>query len=206
MKNEQRWSSLHRLDAFINGDFYDTENPTRCIAMQKLPLCLMLLFCAPAYAQEPFLDLLFESAPSTRPAGSFLDGEGWDHLSISRWDANNDGIDDLITVETDEQGNPIGINAIDMTTQTLISHVHVPEEFPVLLRGYGVFIPDDFPVLIFGGDGVVLVDQATDETVFSLDPAHQFVRFTDMNGDGLANLVIRNTQAQTVQIWGFSDN
>ncbi len=168
---------------------------------------LMVLFCAPAYAQEPFLDLLFESAPGTRPTAIFSDG--FESGNTSRWDANGDGVRDVITAETDEQGNTIGINAFDIRTRTLISHVHVPEEFPVLLYGYATFIPDDFPVLIFAGDAgdnVVLVDQATDETVFSLDTTHLLVRVADMNGDGLANLVIRDTQAQTVQIWGFKDD
>ncbi len=164
-----------------------------------------LLFYAQANAQlNDRLVVLFESPPGVLPARIFTDG--FESGDIIRWDANSDGVRDLISVEVDDQDNPVGINAIDVQTQTLISHVHVPEEFPVLFRGFGTFVPGDFPVVNFGNEGVVLVDQTTDEIVFRLDPTHRLVRFTDMNDDGLTNLVIHNTQAQTVQIWGVSEN
>ncbi len=162
-----------------------------------------LLCCAQAVAQShDDLAVIFESQPRVRPLG--FRGE-WS-LELHRFDANGDGVDDLITVEEDEQGNPVAIVAFDVMTGEQIVSVHVPEEFPVLFRGFGVFVPSDFPVAVFGDVGVVLVDPATNEHVFTLDPTNRLAGVADMNNDGLANLIIRNEQTQTVEVWGIPNN
>ena len=168
-------------------------------------LLLALFFCTQANAQpggKDSLVVLYESQPGVRSLG--FRGE-WS-LELHRFDANGDGVNDFITVEEDEQGAPVAIVAFDVTTREPIARVHVPEEFPVLFRGFSSFIPSDFPVAVFGNQGVVLVDPATDEHVFTLDPTHRLVGVADMNDDGLANLIIRNEQTQTVQVWGIPNN
>ncbi len=162
-----------------------------------------LLCCAQAVAQShDDLAVLYESPPGVRPLGF----RGQWSLELRPLDADGDGVDDLIMVEEDEQGNPVAIVAIDVATGEQIVRVHVPEEFPVLFRGFGFFVPSRFPVAVFGDVGVVLVDPATNEHVFTLDPMNRLAGVADMNDDGLANLIIRNEQAQTVQIWGLPNN
>ena len=123
--------------------------------MKKLAtlFLLALLFCTQANAQpgrKDSLVVLYESQPGVRSLG--FRGE-WS-LELHRFDANGDGVNDFITVEEDEQGAPVAIVAFDVTTREPIARVHVPEEFPVLFRGFASFIPSDFPVAALAGTRV----------------------------------------------------
>ena len=40
----------------------------------------------------------------------------------------------------------------------------------------------------------------------TLDPTHRLTGVADLNEDGLANLVVRNLQTRTAQVWGHADN
>ena len=175
-------------------------------------LALLLLLCVPAFAQ-PFM-LLFES-PQDFGLG-FKNSDGILHNIRTPLDVNRDGTPDLFVMEEDDQGNPQALVAYDVATGTQV--INFPYEVfvqtlngqdPTHFIGIVEFQDGDDLFLIFRSKNRLAAlplssdgsGKHTDEP-FTL-PAKQAL-VLDLTNDGLPELIIRNPETRTVQVYSRS--
>ncbi len=177
-----------------------------------LPILILLLAgAAPTLAQDPFV-VEFESARGQRLAAIL------DSATVSlrdRLDANGDGALDLVTIRDDSQGNPEMMVVFDVASGMELGSLLLQDVDSALMTDDHAFVG----FLDFDGNGnrdalfrsraalAVFADftggkRGADEA-FVLPMERAAV--LDIDGDGLAELIIQHPTTQTVQVWGSGE-
>ena len=182
-------------------------------AMKTLILPFLLLLAAPVAAQQPAL--IFESARDLRLAFPDITPE-------DRYDANGDGIDEIVYLQRDDSGDPelIVIVCVACEEQVVgtIPYTEVvnalggPEAFPegrrprflgfLDIRGG---LPKD--AVFRGPESLAIIGilkGKRSQEPFTV-PARRLA-IIDLNGDGAHELVVGNPRTNTVQVYGAADS
>lgn len=175
-------------------------------------LPLLLLLCAPAFAQgTDDLIVIYESGPG-EGLGVLLDSAT---VSIGRRaDLNLDGVPDLTMLSLDEQDNPvefITLNVASLDTLWRYSYQDVADALGTQhfrFIGFASFrdggprsalfkAPDGGALMIIAI--LVGLKRANDPVVL---PAERFAVLDLIGDDGFPEIVIRNSETNTVQVYG----
>ncbi len=146
------------------------------------------------------LSLLYESEP-----GRILARRATARQAQSRSDLNGDGIPEIVVFVEDDEGNTLGMVVFNAATQNVAWEFPFPEAHLEELRGafHGFFDvdADGVPEAYFGNRTVV----TREKTVHEIAPGFEIVSFLDLNGDDFPEVLGRNRQDSTVQIWTRSE-
>ena len=177
-------------------------------------LFLTLLLCAPAYAQEPSLDLLYESAPGTRPSAIFSDG--FESGNLSRLDFNGDSTPDLIMTREDALGNLDGllvINAASLDTlwrvQDVGTTLGLAERDGMKLLGFADADGDNTREAFFADNEIVVIvnpgDNSQERIIDNQAGKIRVIGLEDLTDDGFEDIIIALLDARQVQVWGIEN-
>ncbi len=153
-------------------------------------------------SEEFQLNLKFESDARLDLA---YDGE----LAIGNhaFDANGDGVTEIIMLVEDNDGNPAGMVVRDGATHEVKWQFQFPDPGPVrddIMNGFHGFFDingDGQREAIFGLRTAITLDKSShrvDEN-FEIQAVH------DIDRDGFADLIGRGLQDSTVQVWGANN-
>ncbi len=183
---------------------------------KTLPLLLFALLCCTAYAQpveeeEEELLALFESEAGFQ-LGEILDGATTG--LVQRADLNLDGVADLTLLRRDEQGTPLEVVTLDLTTEDPTPLWQYPYQDIVTALGTSSFrflgffsFTDgtaDREVIFKSEEALVIIStevgskRATDPLVLPIVKA----AVLDLTGDDYVEVIIQNSETGTVQVWG----
>lgn len=190
--------------------------------MIRLILPFLLLLSVPAAAQQP--TLIFESASDLRLAFPEITPE-------DRYDADGDGVDELVYLQRDASGTPelIVIVCVSCEEQVLgtipyadvVNALGGREAFPdgqqPRFLGFFQFNPKEYTIekyaVFRGPESLAIIaielDPGTYPSKGGQEPLSVPARrlaIIDLNGDGTDELVVGNPQTNTVQVYGFDDS
>lgn len=172
----------------------------------------LLLFVAlgagPASGQEAQIE--YEIVGPHRLAfGEMLRGN-----RVAAGDWNGDGVPDLMTVEVDEQNTPLGLVVFDPVAREVVLTIPYADivaalggKQPTRFLGLFHFYNPNEKVAVFRGPGVLgiiaILQGKRAATPLTL-PAEQGI-LMDIDRDGLAEVIIRNPETQSIQVWGTGE-
>ena len=186
--------------------------------MKTLPLFLLAaLLGAPAFGQNEPLALLYESATDFRLA---LGDEADLWRQHDPRDADFDGLPELALIAEDENGDPKtflvysqgagdDLFGEELVTLPIIDVAALLDgQEPTRFVGFYPFFGNSLKEMVFrtsGGLGIIAIltgEQAEKAlTTAIMLPAEQ-VAIADLDDDGAPELIVRNHETQTVQVWG----
>jgi hypothetical protein len=143
------------------------------------------------------LTLKFESAPNTTLIydDSFFEG-------VNDFDADADGIMDLVLALENQAQQFVGIVVIDGSTKSVKWAFQYPEgQLDEFSNFHGFYDADGNGVkeALFGNRTVVTADK----NVYSLSENFEFQAVYDVDNDGYPDLIGIGLQDSTVQVWGI---
>ena len=185
--------------------------------MKKL-LCVFALALlgallgAPTYAQGgDNLIILYES-PQGFGIPALLDSATVQFRD--RNDPNGDGFPDLTMLREDASGTPVEVVTYDVVNRRELWSLPVSTITEALgtdqfrFPGYFSFSTDPDAVWALfrarNGDNAMMWSPATTAADLVVLPAQRLATL-DLNGDGVVELIIQNSETGTVQVWGGSD-
>lgn len=117
-------------------------------------------------------------------------------------DFNNDGHAELILLHEDGNGNTKGLTVRDAISHDILwryefDSLHL-KDLQKGFRGFYDINGDNEIELIFGNHTVVTLDKTT----HVIDSLFETIMILDIDNDGFADIIGRNHQDSTIQIWG----
>ena len=149
------------------------------------------------------LALKYESEPNERLA---VDRGLFAHTRDL--DVNGDGTMEIVTLVDDNNGNAVGMRVFNGVNSSRSWDYPFPAEGDELddIRSafYGFFDVngDGQKEAIFGSRSIVTLDK----TLHSLDANFEILAIYDLDGDSYPELIGRDIEAKTVQVWGSAAN
>lgn len=168
----------------------------------------MALYTGTALGQEAQIE--YEIAGALR-LGTEVTANG---VRVAAGDFNDDGVVDLVTFRMDAQDNPLALVVFDPVAQAPLLSIPYADivaaldgQEPTRFLGFFHFYEDDTLAAIFQGEGVlgiiaILIEKRAAPPLTL--PAEQAL-VLDLDQDGLVEVVIRNPETHSIQVWGTDD-
>ena len=184
-------------------------------AMKKTAILLLLalLGSTAAAQQDPNYVLGYDSGPGFRLPDLLESAK----MSFrDRFDLNGDGISDMVLRRVDEQDNPVEMVVVDLAAGGVEI---LTLSFEDITRSVGLGVVRLVGFFNMNGDsGKEVVFRSREKlAIFTVDlaggkhsaddpfvlPARR-AAVLDLDGDGLLEVIIQNSETQSVQVWGSS--
>ncbi len=184
-------------------------------AMKKTAILLLLalLGSTAAAQQDPNYVLGYDSGPGFRLPDLLESAK----MSFrDRFDLNGDGISDMVLRRVDDEGNPVEMVVVDLAAGGVEI---LTLSFEDITRSVGLGVVRLVGFFNMNGDsGKEVVFRSREKlAIFTVDlaggkhsaddpfvlPARR-AAVLDLDGDGLLEVIIQNSETQSVQVWGSS--